>query len=185
MAAPKPNFSSSIWLIVAGLVVVAALSLFGGGNGGGGGSDVIPYSQFQQYLDANKVKEVTVAGNVIHGTLTEKMADGRTSFSTVQVPPDLAGQLAKHNVQFTGTATDGGAVGTLLSWVLPPLLFVGIWMFASRMMMGGRGGFGGGLLSVGRSRAKLVAETDVKISTLVSVRDKVISAYEDIMKMSI
>ena len=30
-----------------------------------------------------------------------------------------------------------------------------------------------------------VAETDVKISTLVSVRDKVISAYEDIMKMPI
>jgi flagellar hook-basal body complex protein FliE len=30
-----------------------------------------------------------------------------------------------------------------------------------------------------------VAETDVKVSTLVSVRDKVISAYEDIMKMPI
>jgi cell division protease FtsH len=163
VAVRKPDFSSPIWLIVAGLVVIAALGLFGGGNGSGG-TDVIPYSQFQQYLDANKVKEVTVAGNVIHGTLTEKMASGRTSFTTVQVPPDLAGQLAKHNVQFTGAATDGGAVGTLLSWVLPPLLFVGIWMFASRMMMGGRGGFGGGLLSVGRSRAKLVAETDVKVT---------------------
>lgn len=30
-----------------------------------------------------------------------------------------------------------------------------------------------------------VAETDVKVSTLVSVRDKVIAAYEDIMKMAI
>jgi flagellar hook-basal body complex protein FliE len=30
-----------------------------------------------------------------------------------------------------------------------------------------------------------VAETDVAVSTLVSVRDKVIAAYEDIMKMSI
>jgi cell division protease FtsH len=164
VAAPKPNFSSSIWLIVAGLVVVAGLALFSGGNGDGG-SNAIPYSQFQQYLDANKVKEVTVAGNVIHGTLTEKMPDGRTHFTTVQVPSDLANQLAKHNVQFTGATTDGGAVGTLLSWILPPLLFVGIWMFASRMMMGGRGGgFGGGLLSVGRSRAKLVAETDVKVT---------------------
>ncbi len=167
MAAPKPNFSSSIWLIVAGLVVISALGLFGGG--GSGGSDVIPYSQFQQYLDANKVKQVTVAGNVIRGTLTEALPDGRSNFSTVQVPPDLAGQLAKHNVEFTGSAADGGALGTLLSWVLPPLLFVGIWMFASRMMMGGRGGgfgggFGGGLLSVGRSKAKLVAETDVKVT---------------------
>jgi len=163
VAALKPNFPPSIWLIVAGLVVITALGLFGGGNGGG--SDAIPYSQFQQYLDANKVKQVTVAGNVIHGTLSEPMPDGRSNFTTVQVPPDLAGQLAKHNVEFTGGATDGGALGTLLSWVLPPLLFVGIWMFASRMMMGGRGGgFGGGLLSVGRSRAKLVAETDVKVA---------------------
>jgi flagellar hook-basal body complex protein FliE len=30
-----------------------------------------------------------------------------------------------------------------------------------------------------------VAETDVAVSTLVSVRDKVIAAYEDIMKMTI
>src|SRR5579863_7988169 len=30
-----------------------------------------------------------------------------------------------------------------------------------------------------------VAETDVAVSTLVSVRDKVIAAYEDVMKMAI
>ena len=57
MPAPKPNFSSSIWLVVAGLAVITALGLFS--NGRGGGSDVIPYSQFQQYLDTNKIKEVT------------------------------------------------------------------------------------------------------------------------------
>src|SRR5207237_1573912 len=131
----------------------------------GGGSVVIPYSQFQQYLDANKVRQVTVSGNVIHGTLTEPLPDGRTGFTTVQVPPNLATQLAQHDVEFSGTATDSGPLGTLLSWILPPLLFVGIWMFASRAMMGGRaGGLGGGLLSVGRSRAKLVAETDIKVS---------------------
>jgi cell division protease FtsH len=167
VAAPKPNISSSLWLIVAGLLVISALGLFGGG--GGGGTDAIPYSQFQQYLDANKVKQVTVVGNVIRGTLTEAMADGRSNFTTVQVAPDLAGQLAKHNVEFTGGSTDAGALGTVLSWILPPLLFVGIWIIASRMMTGGRGGglgggFGGGLLSVGRSKAKLVAETDIKVT---------------------
>jgi cell division protease FtsH len=143
--------------------VIGALGLFGGS--GNGGSDTIPYSQFQQYLDANKVKQVTVSGNVIHGTLTEAMADGRTNFSTVLVSPNLAEELAKHKVEFSGSATEGGAVATVLSWVVPPLLFVGVWMFASRMMTGGRGGgWGGGLLSVGRSRAKLVAETGVSTS---------------------
>jgi cell division protease FtsH len=164
---PKPNFSSSIWLVVAGLLVITVLGLFS--NGGTGGPAVIPYSQFQQYLDANKVKQVTVSGSVLHGTLTDAMPDGKTSFTTVQVPPDLATQLAQHKVEFSGTVSDSGPLGTLLSWVLPPLLFVGIWMFASRAMMGGRGGgfgggFGGGLLSVGRSKAKLVAETDVKVT---------------------
>ena len=120
MAAPKSQFTSSIWLIVIGLLVVTALGLFSNG-GGTGGPAVIPYSQFQQYLDANKVKQVTVAGNVIHGTLTEKMPDGRDAFTTVQVPADLAGKLAQHGVEFSGTSSDSGALGTLLSWVLPPL----------------------------------------------------------------
>jgi cell division protease FtsH len=149
--APKPNLSSSIWLIVAGLVVIAALGLFS--NGGGGGSDVIPYSQFQQLLDANKVKQVTVSGSALHGTLTDAMPDGKTSFTTV---------------------SDSGPLGTLLSWVLPPLLFVGIRMFASRAMMGGRGGgFGGRLLSVGRSKAKLATETDVKVTRARVRRDSI------------
>jgi cell division protease FtsH len=148
-------------MIVAGLALIGALGLFGGN--GGGGSDTIPYSQFQQYLAANKVKQVTVSGNVIHGTLTEAMADGRSNFSTVVVAPNLAEELAKHKVEFSGSAAEGGAVTTLLSWVVPPLLFVGVWMFAARLMSGGRGGgLGGGLLAVGRSRAKLVAERDVK-----------------------
>ncbi len=169
MPAPKRNSSSTIWLIVAGLIVIAALGLFSNGSGNGGGSAMIPYSQFQQYLTANKVKEVTVAGNTIRGSLTEKMPDGRTDFTTVQVPTDLAAQLAQHHVEYSASGTDSGALGSLLSWILPPLLFVGIWMFASRAMTGGggrggMGGFGGGLLSVGRSRAKLVAETDVKVT---------------------
>jgi cell division protease FtsH len=148
-------------MIVAGLALIGALGLFGGG--GGGGSDTIPYSQFQQYLAASKVKQVTVSGNVIHGTLTEAMADGRSNFSTVVVAPNLAEELAKHKVEFSGSAAEGGAVTTLLSWVVPPLLFVGVWMFAARLMAGGRGGgLGGGLLAVGRSRAKLVAERDVR-----------------------
>jgi cell division protease FtsH len=112
------------------------------------------------------VTKAVVSGDTISGTLSEKLPDGHDNFTTVQVPPDLADTLAKHHVQFSAVG-GAGALGTLLSWVLPPLLFVGIWLFASRAM-GGRGGmgggFGGGLLSIGRSRAKLVAETDVKVT---------------------
>jgi cell division protease FtsH len=164
---PKPRLPPSVWLIFIGLAVVTLLGVFGSSGGGGAGSAEIPYSQFQQLLDAGKVKQVTVSGNMIRGTLKEKLPDGNTNFSTVQVPADLAGSLAKHGVQYSGAASND-TLSTLLSWVVPPLLFVGIWLWASRAMMGGggRGGFGGlggGLFSVGRSRAKLInAETGIQ-----------------------
>jgi len=164
----KPRLPSGVWLIFIGLAVVTLLGVFGGR--GGGGSAAIPYSQFQQLLDAGKVKQVTVSGNMIRGTLKEKLPDGNTAFTTLQVPADLAGSLAKHGVEY-GAAPSNDAFGTLLSWVIPPLLFVGIWLWASRAMMGGGGrgglgglgGLGGGLFSVGRSRAKLItAETGIQ-----------------------
>jgi cell division protease FtsH len=166
--AQKPQLPSAIWLIFLGLLLVTVFGLFGtGGGSGGDGGDVIPYSQFQQYLDGGKIKQVTISGDVIHGTLTEKMPDGKTDFTTVQVPPDLAGTLSKHGVQYSSQPSNT-AFSTLLSWVVPPLLFVGIWLWASRSMMGGGGGrgfggFGGGLFSIGRSRAKLITpETGIK-----------------------
>ena len=162
---PKPPILPLIWLVFAGLMAVTGLALFGS-DSGGGGSEVIPYSEFQSYLDAGKVKQVTIAGDVITGTLIDALPNGKTAFSTVDVRADLAGELAKHHVEFSATASDK-AVGQVLSWIIPPLLFVGLWLLASRAMTGGaggRGGLSGGLFSIGRSRAKLVAETDVKVS---------------------
>ncbi len=165
-AAKQPN-PLPLWLITLALIGAATVTLL---TSQGTGTTAIPYSEFQQLLNDGKVTKVVVSGDTLRGTLSEKLPDGNDTFTTVQVPGDLAGDLAKHHVEFSATG-GAGPFGTLLSWVLPPLLFVGIWMFASRAMMGGRGGtgggfggFGGGLLSVGRSRAKLIAETDVNVS---------------------
>ena len=126
MPVQKPKLPPSIWLIFIGLLVVTLLGLFGGTSGGG--TDVIPYSQFQQYLDAGKVKQVTISGDTLRGTLAEALPSGNTSFTTVQVPPDLAATLAKHNVEYSA-APSNSALTTLFSWIIPPLLFVGIWMW--------------------------------------------------------
>ena len=161
-AKPQPQFP--LWLLALGLLAALGISLLSTQNSGGA-TDVIPYSQFQQLLNDGKVSKVTIAGDTIRGTLTDKLPDGATNFTTTQVPSDLADALAKHKVEYSAVSTNS-TMGTVLSWILPPLLFVGIWMLASRAMggRGGMGGFGGGLLSVGRSRAKLIAETDVTVS---------------------
>ena len=166
MPAAQPKNPLPLWLITLALLGAAAVTLL---TSQGASTSAIPYSQFEKLLNDGKVTKVIVSGDTIRGTLSDKLPDGNDNFTTVQVPPDLATTLAKHKVEFSATGGPG-AFGTLLSWVLPPVLFVGIWLFASRAMSGGRGGmgglggFGGGLLSVGRSRAKLVAETDVKVT---------------------
>ncbi len=142
-------------------LALLAFSLF---NQASTGTQPIPYSQFQTALDQNRVAKVTIAGDIIRGEYKEKQPDGSTAFTTERVPADIAADLSKHGVEYSGAPT-GSAFGTLLGWILPPLLFVGIWIVASRFMSGGRGGgFGGGLLSGGRSLAKLVAESDVKVT---------------------
>jgi len=159
---PSSGLPSTTWLLILGLAFLVGLGLVGQI---GGGADIIPYSQFQQLLDAGKVKQVTVVGDTIRGTLNEALPDGKIEFATVQVPDELATKLSKMGVQYSSVAT-GGPLATLVSWILPPLLFVGVWMIASRAMMGGgRGGLTGGLFSIGRSKAKLVtAETNIKVT---------------------
>ncbi len=55
--------------------------------------------------------------------------------------------------------------GELLSWVLPIILFVGLWMFIMRRMTGGAGGGAGQIFNIGKSKATLFdKDTQVNIT---------------------
>ena len=120
----------------------------------------IPYSQFETYLDAGKIDEVVIGSNAISGTFKQPQ-DGKTGFVTTPVPPAIAARLEGHDVTFSG-AVENTWFSTLLSWVLPALFFVGIWMFAIRRMGAGQGM--GGLMSIGKSKAKVYVESDTKVT---------------------
>ena len=143
------------------MLAIVIFGLFA--SSGESGFQPIPYSQFQTLLDQNQVKQVVVNDNNIRGTLKENVPGSKTDrFSTTAVAPNLASQLATHGVEFTGESGHSGW-DALLSWIIPPLIFVAIWFFAMRGFGGGgTGGFGSGLMSIGRSRAKLAAETGIK-----------------------
>ncbi len=121
----------------------------------------IPYSRFETLLDENKIKEVAITQNQIRGTLKEAEPDGLKDFTTTRVqPPELAENLNKHGVVYTGVV-ESHWIADLLSWILPAIFFVGIWMFAIRRM--GQGGLGG-LMTIGKSRAKVYVEKETKVS---------------------
>jgi len=123
--------------------------------------ETIPYSQFEQLLNDNKISEVLVGSETIQGTLKEPFPDGRKLFYTVRVDPELAGKLKEHGVTVTG-APSSSFLSTILSWVLPIFIFYLIWMYGIRRMAE-RQGFGG-LMAIGKSRAKVFVETDTKIT---------------------
>ncbi|MGJ8606033.1 MAG: ATP-dependent zinc metalloprotease FtsH [Marivita sp.] len=122
--------------------------------------EAIPYSQFETYLADRVVEEVVIGSTTIRGTFRTPQ-DGKTGFVTTPVMPDLADRLNDTGVTYSG-AVENTWFTTLLSWVLPALFFVGIWMFAIRRMGGGQGI--GGMMSVGKSKAKVYVESDTKVT---------------------
>ena len=120
----------------------------------------IPYSEFQQQLKNGLIKDIAVSRDTIQGAYKQPTADGRTRFVTTRVDPDLAKDLAQYDVKYTG-AIENTFFRDILSWVLPAFVFYLIWMFLFRRMSE-QGGLGGGLLSIGKSKAKVYVETDTK-----------------------
>src|SRR6516165_6600942 len=120
----------------------------------------IPYSRFQTLLNEGKVDKIAIAQNYINGSLKEAQPDGVKDFVTARVDPELAQSLDKHGVVYSGVV-ENHWLRDLLSWVLPAIFFVGIWMFAIRRM--GQGGLGG-LMTIGKSRAKVYVEKETKVT---------------------
>ena len=78
----------------------------------------IAYSQFEQELKAGRIKDIAISNNVIQGSYKEPKADKRTRFVTTRVDPELAKELSRYDVQFTGV-TENTFFRDILSWVAP------------------------------------------------------------------
>jgi cell division protease FtsH len=123
--------------------------------------DTIPYSEFERLVARGSVTEVSVGQDVIRGKLKDKLASGKSAFITARVEPALAEKLEAKGVVVTGVPS-GGLLQNILSWVLPALMFYLIWVFLGRRLAD-RQGFGG-LMSIGKSRAKVYVEKDTKVT---------------------
>ncbi|WP_370463430.1 ATP-dependent zinc metalloprotease FtsH [Mesorhizobium sp.] len=117
----------------------------------------IPYSQFETMLRDGKIADVQVSDRFIQGRFKEPQ-DGKPLFITTRVEPGLARQLQEHGVTVTGQI-ESTFLSDLLSWIVPILVFFGLWMLLMRRMGGGMGG----LMQIGRSKARVYVEANTGV----------------------
>ena len=137
----------SMWYVLLGIWVVLILqnALFSAFS-----VKTVAYSEFLKALNENRVTEVAITSNIIQGRM-KLAADGEPQmFRTVRVDPEISDLLAGHNVQFKGEF-ESTFVRDLLSWIVPVVLFVGIWFFLMKRMQGQQPGF----MSLGKNKAKI------------------------------
>src|SRR5438552_14996789 len=123
---------------------------------------VIPYSEYQQLLKQGKVESVGISDRTVQGALKEPLSGGQKQFVTTRVDQETAQELEKYNVRFTGQI-ESTFLRDLLSWVMPVLLFFGLWWYIGKRAAEG-GGLGGGLMSIGKSKAKIYVEADTGVN---------------------
>ena len=121
----------------------------------------LPYSEFRTLVAAGKVAEVTVTNQRVTGKLKlEEGSKEQKLFTTVRVEdPDLVKELNARSVIFSGVI-ESTFLKDIISWVIPALIFGGIWFFLIRRFGQGQKGF----MTVGQSKAKIYAEKDTKVT---------------------
>jgi len=142
----------AIWLVIA-LVLMTVFNQFGNRQAG---ASVIPYSQFM-----DEVKQGHVTSAVIEGrTVRWQTTDGRRNVTYYPGTGDLwmVSDLLKNGVKVDAKPEEEPSllVNILISW-FPMLLLIGVWIFFMRQMQGGGRG---GAFSFGKSRARMMDESN-------------------------
>ena len=122
--------------------------------------DHLPYSQFEELIQKDQVAEVVIGPQFIEGKYKAGDAvDGKAKiFKTVRVgDPDLVKKLTEHAVTFSGQYQNSFLKG-LLGWILPLVIFFGIWALVMKKM-----GPGAGVMSFGKSQARLIAQENLTV----------------------
>jgi cell division protease FtsH len=120
----------------------------------------LPYSEFRALLEQDKVSEVVVSQRELRGVLKEPVQGDKTRFITSRVDQELSAELEKHGVKFS-SREESTLLRDVVGWVAPMLLFFGGWLYLSNRM---KGGLGPGLMSIGKSKAKVFVEPDTKVT---------------------
>jgi len=110
----------------------------------------ISYSEFKQYLKDNRIKEIKIRTDLIHGLYFDKNKKLQF-FKTIPVTdPDLTKLLEEKNVNYTGEPENSWFSSLFLNFG-PVLLFLFLWFLMVRQMQGGKQ-----IIGFGRTKARLL-----------------------------
>jgi cell division protease FtsH len=150
--------ATTLWYGLAFLLLLGLWQMFNFTSAG----RAIPYSEFKALVKDGEVSDVTIGEQTIHGELRQAPAnDSKASkqFTTTRVEdPKLTEELEAKQVKYSGEAVNKW-LPDLLGWIIPLVLFIGIWGFFFRRMSGAEGG----VMSFARSKAKIYADDEVKV----------------------
>src|ERR1051325_11550524 len=138
-------------------------------------AETVSYSEFKALVKKGKVSNLVLGKQTITGTLAAdgiegvlpkekieelKRAGGETHpFTTERVDdPGLVAELEAANMKFAGRA-ENTWLSALLSWVLPAVIFVGVWLVLMR-----RFGPQQGLMTIGKSKAKVYVQHETGVT---------------------
>ena len=163
-----------LWLIIAAVL----LTVFNNFNPQPNAQE-LPYSQFVEEVQRDRVRSVTIDGLVITG----QYRNG-DPFETVRPQledPKLIDDLIAHEVAIQGKRPEQQSIwAQLLIASFPILVIIAVFMFFMRQMQGGAGGRGGPM-SFGKSKARLLSEDQIK-TTFTDVAG-VDEAKEDVQEL--
>ena len=160
----------SVWYVLLAVLVLLTLQNYFSSH-----TETLAYSDFKVLLAEGKLEELSISNTDIRGVVNtsdlrdllpreqvetlQQMGDGRHAFVTLRVQDDgLIDDLESSGVTFTGR-TESQWLSSIISTVLWVGIFFGIWMFAMRRMNAA-----GGMMAVGKSKAKIYVETDTQVT---------------------
>lgn len=148
----------ALWLVIS-LMMILLFNMF---NKPQQTAEKINFSDFMSMVEAGKITAVTIQGNDISGKLEGKDPKDIKEFRTYKpADPFLSEKLLDKKIAVTAKPEEErfSWFSIFISW-FPLLLLVGIWIFFMRQMQVG----GGKAMSFGKSRAKLLTESQGKIT---------------------
>ncbi|HKB62175.1 MAG TPA: ATP-dependent zinc metalloprotease FtsH [Burkholderiales bacterium] len=143
-----------IWLVI-GLVLMTVFNQF---NTRQQIQAVMDYSQFMEEVKAGRIAEVVIEGR----DLKAKTTDGKPVNSYSPGDIWLVSDLLKYGVKIKAKREEEPSLlmNIFVSW-FPMLLLIGVWIFFMRQMQGGGRG---GAFSFGKSRARMIDESNNNIT---------------------